>query len=180
MYKRDLQRVAGEGGEGGEGGRASGYTYEQVDEIATARAEKAGRAALAGFFRKQGMSEDEITSAIEDYKTRKKASQPNLEQIQRENADMAKRLEAYEKEKVLSKLNVAADDVDYVSFKVSQMVTDKKDFSTAAKEFLKENPRFAGKEQTYRVSTGTQSGGGTAETSNEQINDVIRNAFRRK
>lgn len=185
-FKLDLQRFAGEGDSGGQGSGGqegqgnAGYSYEQVDEIATARAEKAERAALAGYFRKQGMSEDEITTAISDYKAKKKASQPNVSALEEELEGYKKEVQAYKNEKILTKLHIKEEDLDYVSFKVSKMVTDKKDFSTAAKEFLKENPRFAGKEQTYRVSTGTQSGGGTAETSNEQINDVIRNAFRRK
>lgn len=188
-FKLDLQRFAGEGGtgSGGQGGTGengggshgnAGYTYDQVNEIASARAEKAERAALAGFFRKQGMSEDEITAAISDYKERKKANQPNVKEIEKERDTYKNQIQQYENEKILTKLNVKAEDLDYVSFKVQQKVTDKKDFEAAAKEFLKENPRFSG--QTYRVSTGTQSGGGTAETMNEQINDAIRNAFRRK
>ena len=54
-------------GNGGQGGSA-GYTFEQAEEIANSRAEKATRAALADYFRKQGLSEEQITTAIADFK----------------------------------------------------------------------------------------------------------------
>ena len=64
----------GDGGNGSTGG-ASGahgtgtYTYEQLEEIASSRAKKSERAALANFFRGQGMTEDEVTQAISQFKT---------------------------------------------------------------------------------------------------------------
>ena len=87
MKKRFLQHFTdGAGGTGGQGGTAgsgsgsggtagaaaggqgsAGYTYEQLEEVAASRAERASRAALADFFRKQGMSEEEITTAINDF-----------------------------------------------------------------------------------------------------------------
>ena len=63
-----------------------------------------------------------------------------------------------------------------VLFKVGGMVTDKKPFDKAADEFLKANPQY--KSGSYRVSTGTQSGGsGAAQNTNDLINNNIRNAF---
>ena len=51
--------VTGSGGQGpvGASGAHTGtYTYEQLEEIASARADKSERAALANFFRSQGMT----------------------------------------------------------------------------------------------------------------------------
>ena len=181
----------GEGGSGGQGqgagtgnggqGGTAGYTYDQLEEIATSRAEKASRAALADFFRKQGMSEEEITTAINDYKTKQKQNQPDVAAVQRERDEANRKLQQYENEKVLTGMKVRAEDLDYVIFKVNALVTDKKDFKTAAQEWLKDNPRYKDG-GTYRLSSGTAAGEGTAksDTGNEAINDMIRTAFGRK
>ena len=85
-----------------------------------------------------------------------------------------------ENEKYLSSKGVNAEDLDYVLFKVGQLVDDKTDFKKAAETFLKSNPRYTG--QVYRVSTSSQSGGnngsGDAGT-NDFINAAIRKAARR-
>ena len=169
---------AGSGGNGGQGGNAA-YTYEQLEEVASARASKAERAAIANYLRGKGMSEDDITTAINDFKAKQKANQPNVSAIEKERDDALKELNQYKNEKILTGKGVRQEDLDYVAFKVSQLVTDKKDFNAAADEYLKANPRFTG--QVYRMSTGSTEGnasGGT-ETKNEQMNNLIRNAFRR-
>ena len=57
---------SGQGSAGSATGAANSgtYTYEQLEEIASARASKSERAALASFFRGQGMTEGEVTEAI--------------------------------------------------------------------------------------------------------------------
>lgn len=179
---------AGSGGQGGNAGNGGGgqtgntgatYSFEQAEEIANARANQAERAALANFFRSQGMTENEITSAINDFKNKRQANQPNVSQITQERDDALKKVTQYENEKLLTKKGVKDEDLDYVAYKISKLVTDKKDFKTAAEEYLKENPKYVGK--TYQISTGVSSGnaaGGT-ENKNEQINNMIRNAFGR-
>lgn len=193
MRKRwmNLQLFAdgGEGGSGGQGGDAgtgsggqggsAGYTYEQLEEVASARASKAERAAIANYLRGKGMSEEDITTAIHDFKEKQKANQPNVSAIQKERDDALAKVAQYENEKLLAGKGVKAEDLDYVAFKVNQLVTDKKDFKAAAEEYLKANPRFTG--QVYKMSTGAAGGNasGNTETKNEQMNTMIRNAFRR-
>ena len=131
----------GQGGTGGQGGNAgsgnggqggnAGYTYEQLEEIASSRAERAGRSALADFFRKQGMSETQITEAIEDYKEKQKKSQPNVSEIQQERDSYKAEVEQMKNEKILTGKGVKAEDLDYVMFKVSKLVDDKTDFTKA-------------------------------------------------
>lgn len=195
MKKRfmNLQLFAdgGEGGTGGQGGNAgtggggqgsagkATYSYEQAEEIATARADRASRTALADFFRKQGMNEEQVTQAINDFKAKQKENQPNVSAIEKERDDARAELENLKNTNLLRDKGVKAEDLDYVLFKVQQKVTDKVDFKKAAEDFLKENPRFAG-QGTYRVTTSTQSGGsGTAQNTNETINNAIRMAARR-
>lgn len=170
---------AGNGGGGQAGNTGSTYSYAQAEEIANARADKAERAALANFFRGQGMTEAEITTAINDFKAKRQANLPNVDAITKERDDALNKLAQYENEKILTGKGVKSEDLDYVLFKINQLVTDKKDFKTATEEFLKANPRFTGK--TYQVSTGVSTGNATSgtESKNEQINNMIRNAFGR-
>jgi hypothetical protein len=83
-------------------------------------------------------------------------------------------------EKFLSGKGVKADDLDYVTYKVSKMVDDKTTFEKAAEKFLKENPRFAGG-GSYRIadSSAGNASNGAGGNMNASINDRIRAAARR-
>lgn len=75
----------------------------------------------------------------------------------RERDEARRELEEYKNSAFLKEKGVKADDMDYVSFKASQLIDDKTDFRQAAEKFLKENPRFTG--QGFRVvSTGAATG----------------------
>ncbi len=184
-----------EGGNGGEGNTAgqngnsgngngsqsgsAGYTFEQAEEIANNRAEKASRAALASFYRQQGLNEEQITTAIADFKAKQKAQQPDVDALTKERDQAQKELQELKNEKILTGKGVKADDLDYVMFKVNKLVDDKTDFAKAAEKFLKENPKYAGA-GTYRVSTSTGSDNqDTGGSVNMNINDRIRAAARR-
>ena len=169
----------GNGGTGSSGQNGNtGYTFEQAEEIANSRAQKAERAALASFYRQQGLSEEQITTAIADFKAKQKANQPDVDAITKERDTYKQELQQYKNEKILSEKGVRAEDMDYVLFKVNKLVDDKTDFIKAADKFLKENPRYGKGE--YRVSTSTgadnQNTGGNV---NASINDRIRAAMRR-
>lgn len=175
---------AGNGGQGSAGGSSGShgngaYTYEQLEEIASARAEKSERAALANFFRSQGMTEAEVTQAISAFKTQRAANQPNTTKLQQDLDDANKKIQQMENEKVLAGKGVKSEDLDYVMFKVSKLVDDKTTFEKAAEKYLKENPRYMGG-STYRVSTSTGSeSNGSGGNMNASINDRIRAAARR-
>ena len=175
-------------GHGGQGsaGSASGatnsgtYTYEQLEEIASARASKSERAALASFFRNQGMTEAEVTQAINNFKAERAANQPDATKLQKERDDALEKVQQMENEKLLSGKGVKSEDLDYVMFKVSKLVDDKTTFEKAAEKFLKENPRFAGGTNSYRISTSAgNTSEGTGGSMNVSINDRIRAAARR-
>lgn len=175
------QAGSGSGGQQNNGGAPGGatYSYEQAEQIAEARAEHASRAALAKYFESQGMTQDEITAAIADFKAKKAASQPNLSAVEKERDDALAKVAEMRNTGYLRDKGVKTDDLDYVLFKVSKKVDDKTDFKKAADAFLKENPRFTG--QGYKVvSTGKPDGGtGTSQTANDMINSSIRSAFGR-
>ena len=175
--------TAGQNGNSGNGNGSqsgnAGYTFEQAEEIANNRAEKASRAALASFYRQQGLSEEQITTAIADFKAKQKAQQPDVDTITRERDAAQKELQELKNEKILTGKGVKADDLDYVMFKVSKLGDDKTDFTKAAEKFLKENPKYTGA-GTYRVSTSTGSDNqDTGGSVNMNINDRIRAAARR-
>lgn len=171
----------GDGGQkGSTGGTGSGsYSFEQAEEIADARAERASKAALASYFKQQGMSEAEITAAISDYKEKKAKNQPDVSAITQQRDDALAQVEEMKNTNYLRDKGVKPDDLDYVLFKVSKQVDDKTDFKKAADAFLKENPRFTGQGMKV-VSTGKPDGGsGTGQTVNDSINASIRSAFGR-
>ena len=171
----------GDGGQkGNAGGTGSGgYSFEQAEEIAEARADRASKAALASYFKQQGMSEEEITAAINDYKQKKAKNQPDVSAIAQQRDDALKKVAEMENMEYLRAKGVKQEDIDYVLFKAGKNVDDKTDFKKAADAFLKENPRFTG--QGYKVvSTGKPDGGsGNGQTVNDSINASIRSAFGR-
>lgn len=76
----------------------------------------------------------------------------------RERDEARRELEEYKNSAFLKEKGVKADDMDYVSFKASQLINDKTDFRQAAEKFLKDNPRFTG--QGFKVvSTGVNNNG---------------------
>lgn len=175
-------------GNGGQGsaGSASGahgtgtYTYEQLEEIAGARVERSERTALANFFRNQGMTESEVTQAINNFKAERAANQPNATKLQKDLDDALAKVQQMENEKTLSGKGVRSEDLDYVMFKVSKLVDDKTTFEKAADKFLKENPKFTGNAGSYRISTSSgNSSEGSGGNMNASINDRIRAAARR-
>ncbi len=172
---------AGNGGQGNAGGasRGSSYSYEQAEQIADARADKAAKSALAEYFKRQGMSEEEAAAAFADFKAKKAAQHPDVSSVEKQRDEALAKVAEMENTNYLRDKGVKTNDLDYVLFKVSRQVDDKTDFKKAADAFLKENPRFTGK--GYRVvSTGKPDGGsGSGQTANDVINASIRSAFGR-
>lgn len=194
----DLQLFA-DGGEGGTGASGAGtagngngsqnnagaserkgmYSFEQAEQIADARADRATKAALSDYFKRQGMSEDEVTDALADFRAKKAAAQPNVAAVEKQRDEALAKVAEMENTNYLRDKGVKPDDLDYVLFKVGKQVDDKTDFRKAADAFLKENPRFTGQGMKV-VSTGKADGGsGTEQTVNDTINASIRSAFGR-
>lgn len=176
--------TAGGTGDGGQKATAGatatgGYSFEQAEEIAEARADRASKAALASYFKQQGMSEEEITAAINDYKQKKAKNQPDVSAIAQQRDDALKKVAEMENMEYLRSKGVKQEDLDYVLFKAGKNVNDKTDFKKAADAFLKDNPRYTGRGYTV-VSTGTPDGGsGAGQNANDIINSSIRAAFGR-
>lgn len=129
------------------------------------------------------MTEEEITTAISDFKAKRQANKPDVAAIEKERDDAKKELESYKQKDILKENGVDAKYTDFVLFEVSKKVDDKTDFKTALKAFLKDNPHYAG--GGYRVNTQTKqngaagSGGGAGNNTNDFVNSLIRKAARR-
>lgn len=172
------------GSQGGDAGSGNGsqqnagtYSFQQAEEIANARAERASKAALKSYFQQQGMNEEEVEQALKDYKTKKAQQTPNVTAVEAERDAARKELEDLKNSNLLRDKGVKTEDLDYVMFKVNQIAAEKKqDFKKAAEEYLKENPRFTG-QGIYRISTSTSAASsGSAQNSNDDINAAIRRA----
>lgn len=173
----------GNGSQGNAGNNGTGsYSFQQAEEIANARAQRAERAALASYFQQQGLSEDQVNKAIADYKAQQAAQRPNVDAITKERDDARAELAQMKNSQTLRQKGVREEDVDYVTFKVAALMKedDKLDFDKAATKFLKDNPRYttAGG-SSYRVKTGTESSG-AGSSGNQNSNDFINAAIRRK
>lgn len=177
---------AGNGGQAGNAGNNGGnnggsYSFQQAEEIANARAQRAEKAALASYFKQQGLSEEQINQAIADYKAQQAAQKPNVDAITKERDDARAELAALKNAQTLRQKGVREEDTDYVMFKIAALMKedDKLDFKKAADKFLKDNPRFTTSGSgSYRVKTGTDGSG--AGSSSQNSNDFINAAIRRK
>lgn len=177
---------SGNGGQAGNAGNNGGnnggsYSFQQAEEIANARAQRAEKAALASYFKQQGLSEEQINQAIADYKAQQAAQKPNVDAITKERDDARAELAALKNAQTLRQKGVREEDTDYVMFKIAALMKedDKLDFKKAADKFLKDNPRFTTSGSgSYRVKTGTDGSG--AGSSSQNSNDFINAAIRRK
>lgn len=165
-------------------GSAPSFSFAQVEEFAAARADRATKAAIGDFFRKQGMSEDQVTAAIAAYKAEQAAKAPDVDKITKERDEALARVTDLERAAKLREKGVRDADADYVLFKVRGMLEkdEKLDFDKAVDAFLKDNPRFTKAASGYRVNTSTEDAGGKgggADKSAEVIG-ALRSAFGRK
>lgn len=174
----------GQAASAGSNGTGGSYSFQQAEEIANARAQRAERAALASYFKQQGMSEDEVSEAIAAYKAQQAANKPNVDSITKERDEALAELSALKNSNALRSKGVREEDIDYVMFKVNALMQadDKLDFEKAVTKYLKDNPRFTTGGSSYKVKTGTDGsgqGGSSGQGANDAINNAIRRAARR-
>ena len=110
---------AGSGTQGNSGNNAGGasYSFEQAEEIANARADRASRAALANYFKQQGMTEEQVTQALADFRQKQQSQQPNVSQITQERDAAQKELADYKNKDTLRSKGVADGYMEFVLFK---------------------------------------------------------------
>lgn len=137
------------------------FTQEEVDALIARRVAR----------EKKGMPTAE---ELEQFRSWQKTQQTETEKLNtavKERDEANKAFENAQKENCLLRMGVPADDVDYYVFKIGKLVTDKKDFESAARDFFKDKkPR-----NTVIAEMGAE-GAGKSKSVNDAMNDIIRNA----
>lgn len=75
----------------GNSNQGATYTQEQLDGIVNSRTARAEQSALKSFFQQQGMSESEVTQAINTYKEQKAKNAPDVAGMQSQIAQVQSR-----------------------------------------------------------------------------------------
>lgn len=127
------------------------FTQEQAQGFAAKEAGKAERRVLEAL----GLeSKDQLPTLIKRLQESEQvpetlqslAEERDTYKTKYENSAKAEsELQELRKALVLTQANVPSEDRDYYAFKINKMVTEEKDFATAAKEYFEANPINVGK-----------------------------------
>lgn len=179
--------TSGEGNAAKGGAQQATYTQEQLDSMVQVREQRAGNAALKSYFAQQGMTEEEITQAINTYKTNREKNKPDVSAMQAQ-------IEQYKQSELTARLNqqatltafklgISADTVPYI-LKLADFsgvadesgkINDEKLKSAVSKD-LEEVPQLKGE----TTKGGFQKIGADGDNSNndkEKQTNMLRKAF---
>ena len=147
------------------------FTQADVDAIVAKRLAKA----------QKGMPDEAELTAFRAWKDSQQTEKQRMDTLTQErdkaNTDLAAanaKIEQYEREKLMLKKGVPAEDVDYYVFKAGKLVSDSKTFEQAADEVIKER-----QPQSNRLVVnlgGSLQGNPGEKTSNDAMNALIRGA----
>ena len=96
------------------------------------------------------------------------------EELQAELSKARERVTQLERERTLLSQRVPEEDLDYYVFKIGKLVSDEKDFDTAAREFLKQRAserRAAAPRSTVASLSGRPS---RPRSTNDTMNRILR------
>ena len=96
------------------------------------------------------------------------------EELRAERSRARERVTQLERERTLLSQGVPEEDLDYYVFKIGKLVSDEKDFDTAAKEFLKQ--RASERRAAAPRSTGASLSGRPSRprSTNDTMNRILR------
>lgn len=168
-------------------GQGTTYTQEQLDGIVNSRVTRAEQSALKSFFAQQGMSEDEITKAISDYKANKKANEPDVAGIQSQLTQSQQVNQQLQIQNVAQmqaiKAGIAVDTVPYV-LKMADLSkvmgadgkVSEEEVKKAIDKVLEDIPAL---KPSNESSGGFKVGapGNNSNNNNESQDEMLRNIF---
>ena len=98
------------------------------------------------------------------------------EELRAELSRVRERVTQLERERTLLSQGVPEEDLDYYVFKIGKLVSEEKDFETAAKEFLKQ--RASDRRAAAPRSTGASLSGRPSRprSTNDTMNRILRGA----
>ena len=139
---------------------------EETDEIMTAE-ESGGieAAAMEHKAEENGVTESQTGE-----------ERDGAEELRAELSKARERVIQLERERTLLSQGVPEEDLDYYVFKIGKLVSDEKDFDTAAKEFLKQ--RASERRAAAPRSTGASLSGRPSRprSTNDTMNRILRGA----
>lgn len=161
------------------------YTQEQLDSMVSAREQRAANAALKSFFSQQGMTEDEITQAIDRYKSNREKNKPDIGAITAQAEQYkAEALKAkIESQATLEALKLGVDTsavqyvlrmADFAAVTDDKGSIDSEKLKNAVSKVLEDVPQL---KKDVKASGFTQIGAGTNDAKQENETDKIRKAF---
>lgn len=161
------------------------YTQQQLDSMVSAREQRAANAALKSFFSQQGMTEDEITQAIESYKSNREKNKPDIGAITAQAEQYkAEALRAkIESQATLEALKLGVDTsavqyvlrmADFAAVTDDKGSIDSEKLKNAVSKVLEDVPQL---KKDVKASGFTQIGAGTNDAKQENETDKIRKAF---
>ncbi len=106
------------------------FTQAEVDALIAARLARAAK----------GMPDKAELTEFRNWKSSQQTEADKLSTAERERDEARSEAEQYKRQLYLLSQGVPADDLDYYAYKIGKMVTQEKDFETAAGEFLKGHP----------------------------------------
>lgn len=161
------------------------YTQQQLDSMVSAREQRAANAALKSFFSQQGMTEDEITQAIDSYKSNREKNKPDIGAITAQAEQYkAEALKAkIESQATLEALKLGVDTsavqyvlrmADFAAVTDDKGSIDSEKLKNAVSKVLEDVPQL---KKDVKASGFTQIGAGTNDAKQENETDKIRKAF---
>ena len=176
---------SGNGEPAAKGTQAPTYTQEQLDSMVNAREQRAANSALKSFFEQQGMTGEEITQAIESYKSNREKNKPDINAITAQAEQYkAEALRAkIESQATLEALKLGVDTsavqyvlrmADFTAVTDDKGSIDGEKLKCAVSKVLEDVPQL---KKDVKASGFTQIGAGTNDTKQESETDKIRKAF---
>ena len=121
------------------------FTQAEVDALIAARLARAAK----------GMPDKAELTEFRNWKSSQQTEADKLSTAERERDEARSEAEQYKRQLYLLSQGVPADDLDYYAYKIGKMVTQEKDFETAAGEFLKGHPVKAAPTQAAEAAAGS-------------------------
>lgn len=184
----------GNGGAGtGEGQQAQApIDYDKLAEIINKGTQSKENAILKSYFEQQGMSQEDITQAIKDFKTNKQAKAQqeadNLSNLQKENEQLKAQILQDKVNNIANqqalKLGLEANVIPYVTklANLSKVANDKgeideKLISEALNKVLTDIPNLkpSAQQQNGFTQVGASGGGIQTNATNEQLSKIFGN-----
>lgn len=196
---RLMEANAGDGN--GNGGAVGGQQaqpstqaidYEKLAEIINRGTQSKENAILKSYFEQQGMSQEDITQAIKDFKTNKQAKAQqeadNLSNLQKENEQLKAQILQDKVNNIANqqalKLGLEANVIPYVTklANLSKVANDKgeideKLISEALNKVLTDIPNLkpSAQQQNGFTQVGASGGGTQTNATNEQLSKIFGN-----